>query len=106
MSLLREYPAVDAGNNVMRRVLAENPQMMTVEFAFAANGIGEAHSHPHVQATYVKAGRFEFTVAGETFTVGPGDSFVVPSGAAHACRALGEPGVLIDTFTPRRDDFL
>ena len=103
---VREYPAVDAGNNVMRRVLAENEQLMTVEFAFAANGIGAAHSHPHVQATYVKSGRFEFTVAGETFTVGPGDSFVVPSGAAHGCRALGEPGVLIDTFTPRRDDFL
>ena len=101
-----EYPAVDVGNNVIRRVLAESPQIMTVEFAFAANGMGAPHSHPHVQATYVKSGRFEFTIAGETFTVGPGDSFIVPSGAAHGCRALGEPGVLIDIFTPRRDDFL
>lgn len=103
---VREFPAVDAGNNVTRRVLSDSPQLMTVEFAFAANGIGAPHSHPHVQATYVSSGRFEFTVAGETFTVGPGDSFVVPSGAAHGCRALGEPGVLIDSFTPRRDDFL
>ena len=54
----------------------------------------------------MKSGHFEFTVAGESFEVGPGDAFVVPSGAAHGCRALGEPGVLIDTFTPRRDDFL
>jgi quercetin dioxygenase-like cupin family protein len=103
---VQEYPAVDAGNDVMRRVLAENPQLMTVEFAFAATGIGAPHSHPHVQATYVKSGRFEFTVSGESFVVGPGDSFVIPSGALHGCRALGEPGVLIDTFTPRRDDFL
>ena len=103
---VRTFPVVDAGNNVKRCVLAENEQLMLVEFAFAANGIGAPHSHPHIQATYVKSGRFEFTVAGETFTVGPGDSFVVPSGAAHGCRALGEPGVLIDTFTPRRDDFL
>jgi quercetin dioxygenase-like cupin family protein len=106
MPQVREFAAIDAGNNVMRRVLAESPQLMTVEFAFAANGIGAAHSHPHVQSTFVKSGRFEFTVAGETFVVGPGDAFVVPSGAAHSCRALGEPGVLIDSFAPRRDDFL
>ena len=103
---VREFPTIDAGNNVMRRVLSESPQLMTVEFAFAANGIGAPHSHPHVQATFVKSGRFEFTVAGETFVVGPGDAFVIPSSVAHGCRALGEPGILIDSFTPRRDDFL
>ena len=103
---LRSFPATDAGNNVMRRVLAESPQMMLVEFAFAANGIGAPHSHPHAQSTFVKSGRFEFTIAGKTFVVGPGEAFVSPSGAAHSCRALGEPGVLIDTFAPRRDDFL
>ncbi len=90
----------------MRRVLAHNPQLMLVEVAFAANGIGAAHSHPHVQSTFVKSGHFEFTISGQTFAVGPGDAFVIPSGAVHSCRALGEPGVLIDTFTPRRDDFL
>jgi quercetin dioxygenase-like cupin family protein len=103
---VRTYPVVDAGNNVQRRVLAENEQLMLVEFAFAANGIGAPHSHPHVQSTFVKSGHFEFTVDGESFAVGPGDAFVIPSGVAHSCRALGEPGVLVDTFTPRRDDFL
>jgi len=103
---LKTFPTVDAGNNVRRRVLAESPDLMLVEFAFAENGVGAPHSHPHVQSTFVKAGRFEFTVAGETFEVGPGDAFVIPSNAVHGCHALGEPGVLIDTFTPRRDDFL
>jgi quercetin dioxygenase-like cupin family protein len=103
---LQTFPAVDAGNNVRRRVLAESPELMLVEFAFAADGVGAPHSHPHVQSTFVKSGRFAFTVGTETFEVGPGDAFVIPSNAVHGCRALGEPGVLIDTFTPRRDDFL
>ena len=103
---LRSFPVVDAGNDVQRRVLAESPELMLVEFAFAATGVGAPHSHPHVQSTFVKSGRFAFTVAGETFEVGPGDAFVIPSNAVHGCRALGGPGVLIDTFTPRRDDFL
>ena len=71
-----------------------------------ADGVGAAHSHPHVQSTLVKSGRFAFTIGDETFQVGPGDAFVIPANAVHGCRALGEPGVLIDTFTPRRDDFL
>ncbi len=103
---LPTFPAVDAGNNVRRRVLAEAPELMLVEFAFAADGVGAPHSHPHVQSTFVKSGRFAFTVGDETFEVGPGDAFVIPANAVHGCRALGEPGVLIDTFTPRRDDFL
>ncbi|KFB08137.1 cupin domain-containing protein [Nitratireductor basaltis] len=102
---LKSFPAVDAGNNVTRQVLSENEAMMVVAFTFAEGGVGALHSHPHIQATYVKSGRFAFTIEGEEFEVGPGDSFVIPSNAEHGCKAL-EPGVLIDSFTPRRDDFL
>jgi quercetin dioxygenase-like cupin family protein len=105
MPYLRAFPAVDAGHGVTRRVVADSAALMVVEFAFAPGGEGLAHSHPHVQSTYVASGRFAFTIAGETFEVAPGDAFVIPSNAVHSCRAL-EPGVLIDTFTPRRDDFL
>jgi quercetin dioxygenase-like cupin family protein len=99
------FPAADAGHGVTRQVLAESPELMVVAFTFAEGGEGLPHSHPHVQSTYVKSGRFAFTIAGETYEVGPGDAFVIPSGATHGCRAI-EPGVLIDTFSPRREDFL
>ena len=102
---LASFPAVDAGNGVTRRVLAESRELMLVEFAFAAGGKGLAHSHPHVQSTFVKSGRFRFTVGHESFEVGPGDAFVIPPRVEHSCDAL-EEGVLIDSFAPRRDDFL
>ena len=60
---------------------------------------------PHVQSTFVKSGRFRFTVDGAETEVGPGDSFVIPGDVVHGCVCL-EPGTLIDSFTPRRDDFL
>ncbi len=103
--MLKSFPPVDAGHGVTRTVLSDSPELMVVQFEFSDGGKGMPHNHPHVQATYVQSGRFEFTVADETFEVGPGDSFVVPSNAVHGCRAI-EPGVLVDTFTPRRDDFL
>jgi quercetin dioxygenase-like cupin family protein len=102
---LPKFPAVDAPHGVVRQVLSENPELMVVSFTFPDGGKGDLHSHPHVQSTYVESGRFKFTIDDRTFEVGPGDSFVIPSNAVHGCVCL-EPGRLIDTFTPRRDDFL
>ncbi len=89
----------------VRSVLAHSPDLMVVRFAFAAGDRGALHSHPHVQSTYVQSGRYEFSVDGRRFTVGPGDAFIIPAHAEHGCTCL-EAGDLIDSFTPRRDDFL
>lgn len=104
--MLKTYPAVPADPGVTRQVLSESPELMVVAFRFGHEGAeGKLHNHPHIQSTYVESGRFLFQVDGQEVEVGPGDSFVIPSMAIHGCRCL-EPGTLIDTFTPRRDDFL
>lgn len=105
MSPVQPFPAVAADPGVTRQVLSEKPELMVVSFVFEAGAEGKRHNHPHVQSTYVESGRFSFFIEEESFDVGPGDSFVVPSMAWHGCRCL-EPGRLIDSFTPRRDDFL
>lgn len=102
---LPTYPAVSPDPGIIRQVLSESPEMMIVAFAFEKGAEGRPHNHPHVQATYVESGRFRFHVGGEAFEVGPGDSFVIPSLAIHGCTCL-EAGRLVDSFTPRRDDFL
>ena len=99
------FPEVDADPGVIRQVLSEAPELMVVSFAFKEGAEGKLHDHPNVQATYVESGRFRFSVGGEELEVAPGDSFVIPSGARHGCVCL-QAGRLIDTFTPRRDDFL
>ena len=103
---MSEFPVVPSGENVTRQVLADHPDLMVVAFSFSeAGAVGALHSHPHVQSTFVSRGRFRFTLGDEEREVGPGDSFVIPSGQTHGCVCL-EPGTLIDSFTPRRDDFL
>ncbi|WP_424973236.1 cupin domain-containing protein [Dinoroseobacter sp. S76] len=103
---MTEFPTVDAGPDVTRQVLSHQPELMAVAFRFGATGaIGRLHAHDHVQATYVESGRFRVTLGPEEREVGPGDSFAVPSGQTHGCVCL-VPGTLIDSFSPRRDDFL
>ncbi|WP_425074512.1 cupin domain-containing protein [Sagittula sp. S175] len=102
---VQTYPVVAPDAGVLRQVLSERAELMVVSFRFEEAAEGKRHNHPHVQSTYVKSGRFRFFVGDDAFEVGPGDSFVIPSMAWHGCVCL-DPGELIDTFTPRRDDFL
>lgn len=88
-----------------RRVILDLPELMLVEFTFEKGGIGALHSHPHLQTSYVAEGTFEVTIDGVTETIGKGGAYIVPTGLVHGVKAL-EAGKLIDSFTPRRDDFL
>ncbi len=103
---MSEFPTVPSGDGVTRQVLADHKDLMVVLFSFEEIGAeGAPHNHPHVQSTYVKSGRFKFTIDEVETEYGPGDSFVIPSNAVHGCVCM-EPGQLVDCFTPRRDDFL
>ncbi len=76
---------------------------MMVEFTFEAAAIGAIHSHPHVQASYIARCAFEVTIAGTMRRVTAGEAYSVPPETEHGVKAL-EPGLVIDSFAPRRDD--
>ena len=88
-----------------RKILAYNKDIMMVEVHFKTNGRGAVHTHPHVQCTYVRSGLFEFTVDDKPVIVGPGDSLCFEPNQPHGTLCL-EAGILVDVFTPMREDFL
>jgi quercetin dioxygenase-like cupin family protein len=90
---------------VSRRVLVHGGKMMSVEVTFQQGAIGPLHRHPHEQLTYVRSGRFRFTIGDEIHEVGAGDTLYKQPDILHGCVCL-EAGVLIDIFTPQREDFL
>jgi len=96
---------VDAGPGVTRRMLGFNDGLMMVEVKFEKGAVGAPHSHPHLQVSYVAEGAFEMTIGDRTTMLRKGDSYMVPADVVHGCTAL-EPGILIDAFTPAREDFL
>jgi quercetin dioxygenase-like cupin family protein len=88
-----------------RRVLARNDLMMLVENRMETGWAGARHAHPHEQLCYILSGRFRFSCGDETFEVSAGDSFVIRGGLEHQAWAL-EPSVLLDVFTPPREEYL
>ncbi|TDS16097.1 Cupin domain-containing protein [Sphingobacterium paludis] len=95
----------DLGNGVQRKVMSHNDQLMVVKVRFAKGAIGELHTHPHIQISYVSSGKFKFSIAGDEHILREGDTCIVPANAVHGCSCL-EAGELIDSFTPSRTDFL
>ncbi|MCU0255150.1 MAG: cupin domain-containing protein [Vicinamibacterales bacterium] len=100
-----DSPAEQTGPGVTRQVLGYDRQLMMVRFTFDQGAVGALHHHPHRQVSYVEAGSFEVTIAGEKTVLQRGDCYFVPPDAVHGVVAL-EPGSLVDVFAPMRDDFV
>ena len=95
----------DLGDGIQRKMLTYEGQVMMVKIAFKAGAAGAAHSHPHVQCTYIESGEFWVTIDGRREKLTAGASFRVPPDKVHDAAAITD-GVLIDVFTPMREDFL
>ncbi len=100
-----DLQAESTGELSYRKILAYTDPLMCVENHFQAGAVGAAHSHPHLQIVYVPNGKFEFTVAGETKIITAGDTVLIPGDVVHSCACL-ESGILLDIFTPMREDFV
>ncbi|MEO5890923.1 MAG: cupin domain-containing protein [Ferruginibacter sp.] len=90
---------------VMRKVITYDKQLMLVKVIFKKDAIGTIHHHIHTQITYIEKGIFEVTIGDQTKTLETGSSFYVPPNSPHGVYCL-EAGVLIDVFSPMREDFI
>lgn len=96
------WEEVEAG--IRRQVLGFDEHLMLVKGRFEKGAVGAFHSHPNRQASYVESGVLELTIS-EKKVLQKGDGYFVPPYVQHGCVCL-EAGVLIDTFTPFREEFL
>lgn len=101
----KETPWEDLGNGINRQVYGYDDKIMLVKAKFDAGAVGVLHEHHHSQVTYVESGVFEMTIGNQKKIIVKGDGYYVPPHEIHGCVCL-EPGILIDVFSPHREDFL
>ncbi|AXR07288.1 cupin domain-containing protein [Salinimonas sediminis] len=95
----------DLGNGLKRQMLGYNHELMAVKIWFDKGAQGYTHKHRHSQVTYVLEGEFHFTIGEETTVLKAGDSCLIPPHVDHGA-ICHTGGILIDTFSPAREDFL
>jgi quercetin dioxygenase-like cupin family protein len=95
----------NAEPGVKRKIFQPGSSLMMMEVHFEPNAEGYEHSHPHEQMSYCLKGTIEFRINGQSTTIRAGETIVIPSGARHGVTAL-EASILLDAFTPLREDLL
>lgn len=101
-------PWDDLGHGIERKILGHTPELMGAVVRFAQGaGVGSAHAHDlHDQVVYIAVGAFDVLVGDVRRVLRAGDAFVAPKTVRHEAVALEPGSVLIDMFSPRRNDFL
>ena len=101
-----QEPAVTTPDGARRRVLSYGGNLMVVQFTFDAGVTSWLHSHPHEQVGYVVSGEIDFDMEGhEPVRLKAGASYYVPPNVKHNIVTYA-PTVLVDVFTPLRQDFI
>ena len=100
-----EIPWETVDTRVRRKIMAYDEKVMVVKVEFEKDGVGSLHKHYHSQITHIESGVFEVEVNKEKKVLKAGDAFYIPPNSIHGAVCL-EKGVLIDIFSPMREDFI
>lgn len=81
-------------------------RMMFSYVKLAPGAVMPTHSHPHEQLGYVVEGSMVLTLGEEERELHPGDAYTIPGDIKH--RAVGGPNgcLVLDVFSPLREDYL
>ena len=86
-----------------RTIWGERIMMGLVELA--PHSTGSRHTHPNEQAGIVLQGELDFTIGGKTRRLRQGDAYLVPGGVEHGVATSDGWVLLMDVFSPPRDDY-
>ena len=63
------------------------------------------HHHPHEQGGMLLEGKLELTIGDQTRIVLPRSMFIIPPGVPHRAVAIDGPALVLDVFSPIREDY-
>ena|SRR5690348_4792813 len=70
------------------------------------NVVMPRHNHPHEQLGYMLEGSMKLTIDQEERDLRPGDAYTIPGGVFHGAVSGPEGCLVLDAFSPPREDYL
>lgn len=101
----KDIPWEQMDKGVKRKIMSYDERLMVVKVEFEKGGVGSLHKHYHSQITHIESGVFEVEIGDEKRVLRGGDAFYIPPNTMHGAVCM-EAGVLIDVFSPMREDFI
>jgi quercetin dioxygenase-like cupin family protein len=98
-------PAERVAEGIQRQTFVGD-KLMICRLTIQPRVVTPVHAHEHEQITMVERGRVLYVVDGVERVVSAGDVLHFPPHLPHGATMLDEEVVLVDVFTPRREDFL
>jgi quercetin dioxygenase-like cupin family protein len=80
-------------------------QLMANWVTIEPNKLVPRHQHPNEQLGVMLEGALELTIGDEARLLRPGDAYAIPPNLPHSARTLDEGCVVLDVFTPVREDY-
>lgn len=80
-------------------------RLMLSHVTLQPHSVAPLHSHPQEQMGIVLEGGFEMTIGDETRLLKKGDMYLVPSNITHGGTTHTERALILDVFSPPREDY-
>ncbi|MGI5899405.1 MAG: cupin domain-containing protein [Christensenellales bacterium] len=93
-------------NGVIRTIKGYLDDLMVVELKWQKGMVGDVHAHPHRQCGYIIKGTFEAEMDGKKQIIKAGECFYSEADVPHGLVCLEDDSLMLDIFTPKREDFL
>lgn len=101
---LDQLPVLQIWSTVVARPI-EGERVTVAVVELDPNGVVPEHSHENEQLGLVITGSVTFRVGEETRRLGPGGTWRIPSQVPHEVHAGPEGAVVVDVFSPVREDW-
>ena len=102
---IEKVPAIEPAPGCKLRT-PHGEHLMLSQVTMEEGAVIPLHSHPHEQGGVLLSGSLELQIGDETRIIKPGELYLIPSNVQHRAVAIGGPAVVLDVFSPIREDYV
>jgi unsaturated pyranuronate lyase len=102
---LADFPLLAIWGDTVRARRVQGDRITLAVVELAPNAVVPEHRHDNEQLGLCITGSGRFTIDGETREIGPGSTWRILGGLPHDLVVGPEGAVVVDVFTPVRDDW-
>ncbi|MCR9295865.1 MAG: cupin domain-containing protein [bacterium] len=101
---LEQEPVIEPAPGVRLRTPYGDRLMLSL-VEIDSGGEVPLHEHPHEQGGVVLQGKMRLTIGDESRVLNSGQMYIIPGNTPHRAIAVDGPVVVMDVFSPIREDY-